>query len=127
MLDLPIKDAMSTKITMAEKSENLNATIQKMAIANIGAVIIVENEKPIGIFTERDLLKRVVAKNITVKKVTIGQVMTPKIISVTPDTKMSEVLKKMYTNAMRHMVIMENDKLIGIFSLRNLLRKLITE
>jgi len=122
MFSKPIREFMSTRITTVPSDQNLRTAIHHMARANVGAIIVVEDGKPVGIFTERDLLKRVVAKNVHIDGLTVGQVMTPKIISFPPDTPLLEVVKKMYTMAIRHMAIMEGGKVIGVFSLRDCLR-----
>jgi len=125
MLDKPIQEAMTKEIMTVESHENLLETVKKMANANIGAVIVTENSQPIGIFTERDLLKRVVAKNILAEQKSVKDVMTAKLITASPQTTIREVVQKMYTMAMRHMVIKEGEQVVGIFSLRDLLRRLL--
>ena len=122
--DKPIREVMSTKITMVESKTPLQDAIASMASANIGAIIVQENGQPKGIFTERDLLKRVVGKGLPLEGVTIGDVMTPKIISVGPETILKDVVKKMYTMAIRHIVIEENSQVVGIFSIRDVMRQL---
>ena len=60
--DKPIREIMSTQIAMMDEQTMLHEAIGSMAKANIGALIVTQGGKPAGIFTERDLLKRVVAK-----------------------------------------------------------------
>lgn len=125
LLHRPIQELMSTHITTVAPEENLQRAVETMAHSNIGAIIIVSNNTPVGIFTERDLLKRVVAKGLTPENTTVGTVMTPKIISVTPNQPVVDVIQKMYTMAIRHMAVMQEGQLLGIFSIRDLMRHLL--
>ena len=124
-LDKLVSEVMSERVTTLESTVNLLQAIQTMARANIGALVVVDQGDPVGIFSERDLLKRVIAKGISPRDTTLGAVMTPKLICVPPSTPIKEVVQKMYTMAIRHMLVMEGGQLKGIFSQRDMMRHLL--
>jgi CBS domain-containing protein len=88
----------------------------------VGAVAVTNDDKLHGIFTERDLMIRVVLEGKDPKKTSVADVMTPKCISARKDMAMGEALMIMDENHFRHLpVIDEKDKVLGLLSIRDLL------
>ena len=95
----------------------------KMAKHNIGSVLVMErNRDLVGIFTERDVLKRVVVPALDPKTTPISEVMSRDVIVVSADAPVSEVLKIMNDCHCRHIPVAAGDHLLGVISLRDLLR-----
>ena len=95
----------------------------KMARHNIGSVLVMERNKDlVGIFTERDLLKRVVVAGRDARTTLISEVMSRDVILVSADTPVQEVLKLMNECHCRHIPVAAGDRLLGVISLRDLLR-----
>lgn len=92
-----------------------------MAEKNIGAVPVVEGERLVGIFSERDVVKRVVSRNLDPKATNIGDVMTSKLVIASADESFESCLQKMQKAHCRHLPIVSGDQLIGFVSLRDLL------
>lgn len=88
---------------------------------DIGAVIVVEKEKPIGMITERDLLERVIMPNRNVFNTTANDVMSKPVISIEARRSIKEALNLMRKNKIRRLAVTENDVLIGIVTERRLL------
>ena len=88
----------------------------------IGSVVVVEGEKPVGIFTERDLLVKVVGEGKSYENILVGEVMTRDVITAAPTSDCEEVYSIMRTKKIRHMPIVENGALIGVLSSRDLFR-----
>ncbi|MBK9520748.1 MAG: CBS domain-containing protein [Rhodocyclaceae bacterium] len=92
---------------------------KKMAAKNIGAVMIVEHDNLRGIFTERDVMCRVLAKELDPANTCLNDVMTPDPRTVSPDKTYGHALVMMQENGFRHAPVVENGKPIGIISARN--------
>ena len=92
---------------------------KKMAAKNIGAVMIVEHENLRGIFTERDVMCRVLAKELDPATTRLNDVMTPDPRTVSPEKTYGHALVMMQENGFRHAPVVENGKPIGIISARN--------
>jgi CBS domain-containing protein len=92
-----------------------------MATRNIGAVTVVEGERVVGLFSERDLMKRVVAKDRNPKVVTVGEVMTTELVTGLPQDSCQEGISKMRHAKSRHLPILEGSQFLGVISLRDLL------
>ncbi|MBM3546229.1 MAG: CBS domain-containing protein [Alphaproteobacteria bacterium] len=101
-----------------------NATVRQacklMAERAVGAVLVTEaNGKLVGIFTERDLVKRVAAPGLDVEKTELAEVMTKMPETMTPNDPAVVALRRMRDGGFRHMPIVENEKLLGIVSARD--------
>ncbi|MGH2567483.1 MAG: CBS domain-containing protein [Bacteroidota bacterium] len=92
-----------------------------MAEKNVGAVPVVEGSRLVGIFSERDVITRIIAKGLDPTSTNIGDVMTTKIVVANADESYESCLKKMQQAHCRHMPIVAGEQLIGFVSLRDLL------
>ena len=91
-----------------------------MAERHIGAILITENGRLAGIFTERDVLNRVVALGRDPETLRIGEVMTRNPDTVPPDATALDTMVRMQTKGYRHLPVVEDGELIGIVSVRDL-------
>jgi CBS domain-containing protein len=95
---------------------------------NLGALVVVEeNGKLDGIFTERDYARKVILKGRSSKETRVQDIMTDDPVFVTPDTKIEECMKLMTNKFIRHLPVLENEKLIGIISIGDVVKYIISE
>lgn len=92
-----------------------------MAEKNIGAIPVVEESRLIGIFSERDMVTRVIAKGLDPLQTQVREVMTTRIVVATAEETYESCLKKMQQLHCRHLPIVSGEQLIGMVSLRDLL------
>lgn len=92
-----------------------------MTQRNIGAVTVVDGERVVGLFSERDLMKRVVAEGGDPTAVKVRDVMTTELTTAGPNEGYQEGLRKMQQAKCRHLPILEGNDFIGLISLRDLL------
>lgn len=90
-----------------------------MAKKNVGAVMVVEDGRLVGIFTERDVAFRVVARGLDPQTVRIAEVMTPAPNTIDPNKSFGHALLKMHDGGFRHLPVIEDGKVVGIVSARN--------
>ncbi len=90
-----------------------------MAQQDIGALVVLNDGDMVGIFTERDALKRVLAEDLDPQATEVGAVMTREVISLDPETGTLEALRLMSQIGARHLPIVENGTVLGIISLRD--------
>ena len=93
----------------------------RMNQRRIGAVVVTHDDKVIGIFTERDLLTRVVAVQRDPANTTVREVMTAPVACCDPRTTREECQSVMRHRRVRHLPVVENDKLVGIISIGDIL------
>jgi len=88
---------------------------------NVGAMLVVEEGRLVGVFTERDSLYRVVAENRDARRTPLADVMTANPQTVHPDDPFAKALHLMHAGGFRHVPVVENDKLLGMVSARDAL------
>ena len=89
---------------------------------NVSALLVMENEIPVGIFTERDYARKVILKNKSSKKTLIKEIMTDELISVTPDFTIENAMQLMTTKFIRHLPVIEENKIVGIISIGDVVK-----
>jgi CBS domain-containing protein len=82
----------------------------------VGALVVLEEGKPVGIFTERDVLNRVVAGNGDPAKTKVSEVMTSDVVVVCPSTTVEQAMVIVTEKRVRHLPVMEGDELLGVVS-----------
>jgi CBS domain-containing protein len=120
MFNLPISSVMERKkFVTASPEKSVSHAAGLMASKNVGAVVVVEDGKLVGIFTERDVVFRVVAMGLDPKKTALRAVMTAEPIALSPGQLYGHALVVMQDNGFRHVPVVENGLAIGIISSRN--------
>ncbi len=109
------------KMLIAPPETTVSKAAKLMANKNVGAVMVVEKERLVGIFTERDAVFRVIARGLDAQTTRLTDVMTTAPQTVDPDKTFGYALLLMYENGFRHVPVIENGKPVGIVSGRNAL------
>ena len=102
--------------------DSIYTAVLYMTERNIGAVTVVEGPRVVGLFSERDLMKRVVAEGRDPARVHVREVMTTELTFASPGESYDEALGKMQQARCRHLPILEDNQFIGLISLRDLLQ-----
>jgi len=98
-----------------------------MVEKNISSLLVMENEILIGIFTERDYARKVTLKGKSSRETPIGDIMTGNLITVTPDSTIDECMLLMTGKFIRHLPVVENDKVVGLISIGDVVKYIIEE
>lgn len=122
MLSNKVSEIMTTNLKTASIVSSIQEVVEMMASADVGRIIVTDKEVPVGIFTEKDVMKRVVNKNIDPRKSPIKEVMTSPIRAVREETHIVEAFGKMYRGKYRHLLVRgRRGKIVGIVSMRRIL------
>lgn len=122
MFSTPVKELMdSRKLLLATPQTSVRKASESMAKHGVGAVLVVEGKRLLGIFTERDVVFRVVAQGLDTATTRVTEVMTPNPKTIAPDKTFGLAMVLMHENGFRHLPVMENDTPIGIVSSRSAL------
>ena len=120
MFNQPIRNLLEQqKFLTASPDTTVYEAAEKMADRRVGAILVVENERLVGIVTERDVLFRVVAQGRDASRTRICEVMSAAPITLAPDKSYGHALLLMQVNGFRHIPVVENDRPIGIISSRS--------
>ncbi len=117
-----VKDVMSSPAVTTSENTTIDKTAQLMSNDKLGCIIITSKDgKALGIITERDLVNRVLAKNLKPSKLTAKDVMSTPLITVDPDEKLTETARRMSKLDVRRMGVVYKGNLVGIISSRDIL------
>lgn len=92
---------------------------KRMKKYNVGSILVADGKHFIGIFTETDLLKKVVAQNELPGVTLVSQVMAKKMVYIDSESSMVEAFLKMQTHNIRHLVVKENNEISGVLSIKD--------
>ena len=113
-------------ITAASDASVLDVA-RAMSEARVGAIPIVDGERLVGIFSERDLMTRVVVPRLDPERTPVAGVMTREVVTATLEDHVDFCVEKMRTAGCRHLPVIAGERLIGVFSMRDLLREELEE
>ena len=120
---MKIGDILRTKgrevATIAE-SQTVLAAARVLVERNIGSLVVTDGQRPVGIFTERDILRLTAREPGALESIQIGGVMTRDVITADPDDSVASVMDVMTRNRVRHVPIMAEGELAGIVSIGDL-------
>lgn len=102
-------------------------TLQMMADKDIGAVLVMSGGKPVGLFTERDYARQVILKGKASKETLVREVMTSRVVYVTVDQTVENCMALMTDKRVRHLPVLEGERLIGIVSIGDVVKAVISE
>jgi CBS domain-containing protein len=109
------------KILSLPPETSVRTAAELMAKRKVSAVLVVQDGRLLGIFTERDAVYRVIAKGRETRATRLADVMTRDPYTVTPKASFGYAMLMMHKHGFRHVPVIENDRLVGIISARNAL------
>jgi CBS domain-containing protein len=101
--------------------------VKLMAEKNIGALLVMEGETIVGVITERDYARKIVLMARSSKDTSVHDIMTSTVMYVRPDQTSEECMVLMTENRLRHLPVLDSGKLIGLISIGDLVREVISE
>jgi CBS domain-containing protein len=116
-----VKDVVDRDLYFAEPSQSVAEVSKKMMELKIGAIVVLENGRLRGVFSERDVLIRVVVGHLDPEKTLVREVMTENVVTVTESAGIEVAMECMRTHAIRHLPVMKDDEVVGFLSMRDLM------
>jgi len=122
-----ILDNKGHQIWSVSPDTKIFEVLQLMAEKNIGALVVLNGDKLVGIISERDYARKVALKGKTSKETPVRDIMTPKVLYVTPEKTAEDCMALMIEKRIRHLPVYEQDKLIGVVSIGDVVKAVIEE
>lgn len=124
-----VKELLASKgsaiFTIAPNSTVYDALVV-MDQKSVGALVVVDGAKVVGIISERDYARKVILKNKSSKKIPVSEIMTPAPMTVAPSRSIKECMGLMTENHYRHLPVVDNGKLVGIISIGDIVKAIIS-
>ena len=115
------RDCMNKEVKWVNATNTVCDVAKTMSENHIGSVVVCDqNQQVTGIVTDRDIILRAIACDKDYKQTHVSDIMSTKVVTVTGDTELDEVVNQMSQNQVRRVPVTENNKLVGIISLGDL-------
>lgn len=115
-------DVMTNKPVTALKEDSLRVAANTMEHANVNSLLIVEAEKAIGMITDEDLVRRVIARGLDPKKTKVKDVMETELITISPGRDIYDAMQLMRDHNIRQLPVLEKGKLVGFLTAKDILK-----
>jgi CBS domain-containing protein len=116
-----ILETKGCNVTTIDADATVAAAVDRMTERKIGALVVTRADKPVGIFTERDVLHRTLSPRLPIDKVKVGDVMTATVACCRPETPLSECQSVMLEKGIRHLPVVDGGRLCGLVSSRDMI------
>ncbi len=101
--------------------------VELMAQHDVGALMVKEGDKLVGVLSERDYARKVILKGLSSRDTTVGEIMTSRVIYTKPEETVDGCMALMTEKRIRHLPVMKDDELLGVLSIGDLVRAIIAE
>ena len=115
-----IKDVMITDVVTVDVGVNIKQAVERMNNQGIGCLVVLEKGHFAGILTERDVLRRVVAKALNAEKTLVGDVMSKPLTVVDPETDLEDAVKLMFEKQIKKLTVIKDKKLVGLVTMTDI-------
>ncbi|MBM3897623.1 MAG: CBS domain-containing protein [Thaumarchaeota archaeon] len=122
---MKVKDIMTKQTVIGTPSKTVLLAANKMAQKGVGALIIAGKNLPLGIITERDIVRKVVAMKKDPNTTKISEIMSEPLFTTSPNNDIREAAKIMSINEVRRLPVVENGKLVGILTATDIAKSLV--
>lgn len=118
-----VLDAKGHQVHAIGPNDTVYDAVQKMVEVNAGSLLVVEGQQIRGIITERDYLRRIALAGRTSRTTQVQEIMTTEVVIVQPSTAVEEAMAIMTAKRIRHLPVVEGEKLVGIVSIGDLVKQ----
>ncbi len=120
-------DEKGTDVWTIEPEASVYRALEVMAGHGVGALVVLEDDRPVGIMSERDYARKVILLDRGSRDTTVSEIMTSELKTVTRDQTIQDCMELMTEQRIRHLPVVEDDELIGIISIGDVVRAVISE
>jgi CBS domain-containing protein len=121
-----VRDVMSKDVRVVRPDTSVKEVVATMNKFDIGSIVIVQGDRPVGIITERDILRRLVEPCLAPETLTARQVMTSPVLTISETASIEETAKLMARKRVKRLPVMNNQKLVGIVTFTDIVTKVPT-
>ena len=118
---MPVKEIMTRDVVTIDIKNDVLHLAQKMLVCDVGSVIVTDKKQPVGIVTERDIVRKIVMRNLKPEDISIKELMTTPLITIPATEDVTDTMHKMVKMEIRRLPVVENAKLVGIVTDTDLL------
>jgi CBS domain-containing protein len=113
-LKIPVKEIMTRDVVTVDIKSDVQKLAKKMLTYKVGSVIVTDKNQPVGIVTERDIVRKIVSRNLKPEEISIKELMTTPLLTVPSTEDVTDIMHKMVKLEIRRLPIVEKGKLVGL-------------
>ncbi len=113
-LKMPVKDIMTRNVATVDIKSNIPQLARRMLELDVGSVIITDNKSPVGIVTERDIVRKIISMNLKPSDISVRELMTTPLITIPASEAVTDAMHRMVKMKIRRLPVVEAGRLIGI-------------
>jgi len=121
-----VRDAMSRDVRVVRPDTSIKEVVATMNKFDIGSILIVQGDRPVGIITERDILRRIVEPCLAPETLTARQVMTSPVLTISETASIDEAAKLMAKKKIKRLPVVNDQKIVGMISFTDIVAKVPT-
>ncbi|MCX9025758.1 MAG: CBS domain-containing protein [Candidatus Methanoperedens sp.] len=111
---MPVKEIMTGDVVTIDIKSDVQKLAKKMLDYDVGSIIITDKKQPVGIVTERDIVRKIVSRNLKPDDISMRELMTTPVITVNTEEDVTDTMHKMVKMEIRRLPVVDNGKLVGI-------------
>jgi len=121
-----VRDVMSKDVRVVRPDTSVKEVVATMNKFDIGSIVVVQGDRPVGIITERDILRRLVEPCLAPETLTARQIMTSPVLSISETANIEETAKLMARKRVKKLPVINNGKLVGMITYTDIVAKVPT-
>lgn len=120
-------DEKSNQLLSISPTASVLDALKIMAEKDVGALIVLEEEKLVGIFSERDYARKIILFGKSSHDTAVSEIMTPRVVCVRPSQSADECMSLMTGRRVRHLPVLSEDKVVGVISIGDVVKEMIAD
>lgn len=125
-----VRDVLAQKgneVSSVRADDTVFSALELMAAKEIGSLLVLDGDGPVGMFTERDYARQVILKGKASRDTAVGDVMTRRVMYVRPEQSVDDCMALMTDKRVRHLPVLEDGRVVGIISIGDAVKAMISE
>ncbi len=118
---MQVKQIVDRDLYSVESGQTVAEVARRMAELRVGAIVVLQSEKLCGVFSERDLMTRVVVERLDPESTPVNQVMTTEVVTIEESEGIEMAMESMRLNQCRHLPVLQGEKVVAFLSMRDLM------
>jgi CBS domain-containing protein len=120
-----VQDIMTSRVVVVSPSSSAIQAARLMTDHRLSCLVVVENDRPVGIITERDFVSKIVVAKKDAERVSVKEIMSNRLVTVSPEASIKEASRLLRENSIRRLPVVEGERLVGIVTVTDFVSSIV--